>query len=352
MLGNSKIKSVVIDPSSTHYCGNRLFDLADSKLNRDGTLEPFSRAQIALHARGVEINTVDLLLHGEIVEEHNQYYSLGMLSNISALEARTDVEFKGFLIMEPPIVAPELYGALPELTDKFDNVYVHNTVGDGYSLEGVDQSKLRKLYWPQPRKGIIPEYWSNTNRAKRIVVINGNHKPKARTSELYSKRIEAMASLSKLGVVDLYGRGWAKWWSRSSMWLPYWTNRKKMMSIYLGECQSKYAVLSQYQYCLCFENMEMQGYVTEKIFDCLYSGTIPLYWGAPDIEALIPAAAYVDVRKYSSWEEMWEAVGRMTDAEITAMREAGRQFLDSDVFLKYYNSMEEILGKPFCLELI
>lgn len=345
VLQNPNVKSVVIDPSSAHYCGNRLFDLADSKLNRDGTLEPFSRAQMALRKAGVEINTVDLLLHGKIAEEHNQYYSLGMLSNIPALDTRTDIEFMGFLIMEPPIVAPELYGALPELTDRFEYVYVHNTLGDGYSLEGVDQSKLRKLYWPQPHKGVMPEYWCNTNREKRIVVINGNHKPKLRAAELYSKRIEAMASLATLGIVDLYGRGWAKWWSRSSMWLPYWLNRKTLMSIYQGECESKYAVLSHYQFCLCFENMEMQGYVTEKIFDCLYSGTIPLYWGAPDIEALIPCEAYVDARKYSSWQEMWEAVEGMTDAEVNTMREAGRLYLDSSEFIKYYNSIADILGK-------
>lgn len=81
-----------------------------------------------------------------------------------------------------------------------------------------------------------------------------------------------------------------------------------------------------------------------KIFDCLYAGTIPLYWGAPDIDLLVPPDAYVDVRHYSSWEDMWTALSCMSEFEINAMREAGRQFLTSNVFLKYYDSLLNIFG--------
>lgn len=337
--------SVVIDPSSEHYLANKLFDLSDQRLNRDDTLLPFFRLSIAMQEQGIAINTVDLLLQNKIKAEKNQYFSLGMLSNIPVLANRQDVDLKGFLIMEPPIVAPKLYEKLPELTSLFEEVYVHNTIGDGYSLYGVDQSKLRKLYWPQPYLGVIEKYWSNLDRQKRVVVINGNHKPKIRDGELYSKRIVAMAGLARFNIIDLYGRGWSRWWARSSFWMPYWLNRRKLMSIYRGECQSKYDVLSRYRFCLCFENMAMTGYVSEKIFDCLYAGTIPLYLGAPDIDLLIPREAYVDVRKFSSWEEMWLAVSSMTETAVDSMRMAGREFLASDDFVKYYNSLHNIIGK-------
>ena len=336
-------RSIVVDPSSVHYFENKLFDISNSTLNRDGTLLPFHRLRVTLQAQGITINTVDLLLQDKISAQSHDYYSLGMLANIPALEARKDIVFKGFLIMEPPIVAPELYAALPELTRRFEKVYVHNTIGDGYSLTGVDQSKLRKLYWPQPNVGVIEPHWSNSDRLNRVVVINGNHKPKILQGELYSKRIEAMVALADLGVVDLYGRGWERWWSRSSLWMPYWLNRRKLVSIYRGECASKYEVLSQYRFCLCFENMEMTGYVTEKIIDCLYAGTVPVYWGAPDIRNLIPTGAYIDARKYSSLDDMWSAVSRITVAEMDIMRDAGRVFLNSHEFLKYHNSLQNIV---------
>lgn len=333
------LRSVVIGPPSSHYLGNKLFDLTDSNLNRDGTLLPFYRLHAELQARGVLLNTVDLLLKDEVRCLRSDYFSLGMLDDISELVARGDVDFKAFLIMEPPIVAPELYEALPKLTRLFEEVYVHNVVGDGYSLLGVDRSRLRKLYWPQPYLGVLDNFWSNADRLNRVVVINGNHRPRKKAGELYSKRIEAMIALSDLGVVDLFGRGWGRWWSRTSFWLPYWLNRNKLMSIYQGACSSKYEVLSRYRYCLCFENMQMVGYVTEKIFDCFYVGTIPLYFGAQDIGVIVPPNSYVDARNFSSWREMWLFLSSMSDVDVEAMRHAGRCFLSSIEFLRYYNSM-------------
>jgi len=117
------------------------------------------------------------------------------------------------------------------------------------------------------------------------------------------------------------------------------------MSIYKGECISKYVVLSKYVFALCFENMAMKGYITEKIFDCLYSGTIPLYLGATDISELIPVNAYIDCRNFASWEEMHEKVMGMCDAEISEMRTAGREFIRGSQGLKYHNSLSEIFSE-------
>ena len=337
--------SVLIDPSSEHFLKNKLFDLSDPSLNRDDTLLPFHRLKRLLSDKNIALNTPDMVPIGNCEAKMHRYFSLGMLSNIAALNEKNEIELKGFMIMEPPIVAPEQYDALPELTKKFEKVYVHNTVGDGYSLEGVNQARLEKLYWPQPYLGVINQFWQKTGRLNRIVVINGNHKPKKLNHELYSKRIDAMATLSKFNIVDLYGRGWGRWWSRTSSWLPYWLNRTKLMSIYKGECTSKYEILSSYKYCLCFENMEMKGYVSEKLFDCLYAGTIPIYWGAPDIDSLIPSEVFIDARKFSSWSELWIKVNSLSSEEVSKMREAAKVFLTSNQFLKYYNSLENIVGQ-------
>jgi len=91
---------------------------------------------------------------------------------------------------------------------------------NGYSLKNVDAKKLRKLYWPMPVHGVIEKYSSCRDRRNKIVVVNGNHKAWGKKSELYSERINAMAELTRFDCIDLYGVGWNRWWSRSSMWPP------------------------------------------------------------------------------------------------------------------------------------
>ena len=342
MIPGNTSDTTYVDPPSPAYYGDKLFDISDAVLNRDDSLVPYARVRQAFRAAGEDLRTADYLMKAPAGERISNYYSLGVLNNYKALLRRTDVRLKAFVIFEPPVVDPSLYKALPELTAAFERVYVHNTTGDGYSLEGVDASRLRQLYWPQPRHEVIAHYWERTDRLDRIVVINGNHIPRKVPNELYSKRIEAMGALAPLGVVDLYGRGWAKWWSRASMWLPYWRNRKMLMAIYKGACDSKYEVLSRYKFSLCFENMAMKGYVTEKIFDCFYAGAVPLYLGATDITELLPQAAYVDCRRFASWAQMQEFVGQMTEREFQAMRQAGRAFISSSQGQKYANSQFQI----------
>lgn len=336
--------NVYIDPSSAAYYEDRLFDISDLRLNRDDTLLPFLKLKTRLEETGAQVHTADRLFSQNDAESSADYYSLGVLDNYVQVADRQSVRLRAFVIFEPPVVDPRPYRALPALTKAFDEVYVHNTTGDGFSLDGVDSSKLRKLYWPQPREDVMEVLWSNQDRLDRLVVINGNHIPRRVPNELYSRRIEAMAGLAKLNAVDLYGRGWDRWWSRASMWWPYWKHRRTLMSIYKGACDSKYEVLSRHKFSLCFENMAMQGYVTEKIFDCFYAGTVPLYLGAPDIEDLIPASAYIDCRKFPTWQAMWAHVVSLPADDIEAMRQCGRDFVRGAAARRHSNSLLSVFG--------
>ncbi len=338
-----QVRHIFLDPPSKAYYEDKLFDHSNPVLNRDDTLAPFIRLRDALASSNVEMHTADRLLELDSAPGFSEYYSFGILDNYARLQAMGKVRLCAFVVFEPPVVDPRLYKALPELTAAFERVYVHNIHGDGYSLDGVDQSRLRKLYWPQPRRDVLASYWENENRLHRMVMINGNHKPASKNQELYGMRIEALVELAETGVVDLYGRGWERWWSRSSMWLPYWRNRRTLMSIYQGACSSKYEVLSRYEFALCFENMAMDGYVTEKIFDCFYAGAVPLYLGARDIADLIPASAYIDCRKYGNWQEMWRDIDGMSHVQIKEMKEAGREFLQGELFSDYYHALHSIV---------
>lgn len=332
-------RTIFIDPSSEHFYENRLFDLENSFLNRDGTLLPYSRLKNYYKSKGVEVHTADYLMRNERLGNINEYWSLGILDRYEVIRCNKDVVLKGFLLLEPPLVAPKMYHRLPAISRAFEKVFVHNTVGDGYALSGVQQEALHSFKWPQPYGTELEPYWSNTNRSKKIVVIAGHHHPKWRKPEYYSKRIETVAELAKINAVDLYGRGWDRPWSKQSLWMTYLKNRRQLTKAYQGVCASKMEVLSRHQFSLCFENTPMFGYVTEKIFDCFYAGAIPIYWGAGDIKKLIPSNAYVDFSQYQSITSLYQDITSWPEDKILEMKHAGKSFLRSQEGQKYYNSL-------------
>jgi hypothetical protein len=335
--------AIFIDPSYPVFNKNKLFDLGDDVLNRDNQLMPFFRLREKLSESGISLNTADMITtNATLLDQSSSYISLGILQNYRQIAVQGDIWLKSFVIMEPPVVAPELYRELPELTNAFSTVYVHNIEGHGYSLGGVSTEKLRKFYWPIPFDKVIDHCWGRVDRAKRIAVINGSHKPRSLNQELYSTRIKAMSELAPIKVIDLYGRGWDRWWSSEARWIPYWRHRKMIMSIYKGPCNSKYEVLKNYEFCLCFENMRMNGYVTEKIFDCLYAGTIPLYLGAPDINLYIPDNVFIDCTKFNSWAEVWGHIQGMTADQIMGMRNAGRNFIEGKYAKPFFESLRTV----------
>lgn len=60
--------------------------------------------------------------------------------------------------------------------------------------------------------------------------------------------------------------------------------------------EGKLEVLRQYQFCLAIENCLQEDYVSEKWYDCLVAGCVPIYFGAPNIAQYAPGpGAYLQV---------------------------------------------------------
>jgi hypothetical protein len=50
------------------------------------------------------------------------------------------------------------------------------------------------------------------------------------------------------------------------------------------EENGKFLALRDYRYSFAFENDNYPSIYCEKLTDCFATGTIPIYWGSPDIE--------------------------------------------------------------------
>lgn len=81
---------------------------------------------------------------------------------------------------------------------------------------------------------------------------------------------------------------------------------------------SKLALFGQYKFVLGFENAIEEDYVTEKLFEPLMSGSVPVYLGAPNVGELAPARdCYVDVSDFRGPENLARhliALGRDPEA--------------------------------------
>jgi hypothetical protein len=65
--------------------------------------------------------------------------------------------------------------------------------------------------------------------------------------------------------------------------------------------QTKLETIAKYKFTLAFENAIGPDYVTEKFFDPLIAGSVPVYLGAPNIDLFAPGdRCYIDVRDFES----------------------------------------------------
>ena len=179
--------------------------------------------------------------------------------------------------------------------------------------------------------------------------------------ELYSERVRAIKWFEENALEDfkLYGNGWTVPQKRFGRLgkiryrvekIAPWILGRPVFPSYQGPVKTKYEVLSKTKFCICFENArDIQGYITEKIFDCLFAGCIPIYWGDAKIGKSIPAECFIDFRKYRSYAKLQEHLKAMTPTQFLRHQEVARDFLQSIKFDPYRSESfaEAVINKIF-----
>ena len=64
-----------------------------------------------------------------------------------------------------------------------------------------------------------------------------------------------------------------------------------------------------YVFSVCFENAKgFPGLITEKIFHCFNAGSIPIYFGASNIEKHIPEDCFINYENFKSIKDMYDYI--------------------------------------------
>mmetsp|Transcript_9087 Transcript_9087/g.22806 ORF Transcript_9087/g.22806 Transcript_9087/m.22806 type:complete len:448 (+) Transcript_9087:57-1400(+) len=116
-----------------------------------------------------------------------------------------------------------------------------------------------------------------------------------------SKRLEFLEELSRHIGVDSFGQCFNT--ANETEVLQKLGAPRHLFSI--GPLAKKDWLMERYRFVAAFENTLVDDYVTEKFFGALKSGAVPLYRGAPNIDAFLPGNnSIIDATKFDSPEAL------------------------------------------------
>lgn len=75
-----------------------------------------------------------------------------------------------------------------------------------------------------------------------------------------------------------------------------------------GAVADKKAFQSEHKFAIAFENTSYDGYCTEKLMEAFAAGTIPIYWGDPNVAKDFNPDAFINAHDYASFDEVVERV--------------------------------------------
>lgn len=350
---------VFFDPPTHHLFDNRLFDRESNPFAGDNILAPYAAVRDRLEQSGITAQTADFLPDRPDGRRHI-LISFGAPDRLvshsvrkyRALSRRPDVVLNAFFAMECPNVEPRMFEALPTLAKLFARVF---SWSDTEALLPFTRTpvQVRHFCWPQSFDAVHDQLWSRRDR-KFLVMMNANKLPRLTVNELYTARLQAVQFFEQFGEVDVYGRNWGGMPTRvgktrtpfalRKLAPPLWTLKQRLWANPLysaaarasrGPAASKSSTIAQYRFALCFENSMLKGWITEKMFDCFFAGTVPVYWGAPDILDWVPAECFIDMRRFKDFADLRAFLTTMEPDAEQRYRDAARDYVQSSRFTPF-----------------
>ncbi len=300
--------NVAILPSSPVFLKDEIFK--ESK-HRDDCLFFFRLFREEGEKKGLTVHTYDKFSSDEI--DILIFYRLDLNVDKILNLVSCNKSIKLIHVMHEPSTVVPLH--IFEVVDSFpfDAQYILN---DDIANKSKRVNKICYGITPVNAE-IIPKV---NFKVKRFMATVAGAKDSGNKNELYSERVKAIKFFAEKPTgFDLYGVGWDK------------CTDKSLINVYRGLVDNKTSILQKYKFTLCFENTKgVNGYITEKIFDCFAAGTVPIYYGAPNIGEYIPVECFIDYREFSDYEDMYAYLLKMTECEYQEYLSAAKKFVRSD----------------------
>lgn len=179
-------------------------------------------------------------------------------------------------------------------------------------------------------------------------LINGNKRfPVSSEDDLYEERFAVIDWYQKHAPDDfsLYGRGWDKPKAAFTRKDRMIRRAKRLASqlfgyrpfpSYQGPVGDKGDIYKNSKFAYCYENTKnLENYITEKIFDAMMYGAVPIYWGAQNILDFIPKECFIDRREFNDQMSLHQFLKNMSAEDYETYQLAIYNFLRSDKILPF-----------------
>ncbi|MGN0428146.1 MAG: glycosyltransferase family 10 domain-containing protein [Agathobacter sp.] len=103
-----------------------------------------------------------------------------------------------------------------------------------------------------------------------------------------------------------------------------------------GPVEDKADFMPNYKFTIAVENTSAPGYTTEKLLDAWAYGTVPIYYGNPDIGKEFNDEAFINCHKYNSIEEIVQRVKELDEDDEKFMAMMKASILREDCYAANY----------------
>jgi hypothetical protein len=337
------MKPVALSIRNENMQGDRIFDLLPDGPVDQAPYTPWRLVRDQARTHGFELMTADRVWDRGIDPRTVKIISYDWPPATDALVA-AGARPSILTTLEPPVIAWQLYTYLRRISARFAHAFLFGGAGPRVA----PGCTFHQLYFPQVRdpRAVAWPAWSerrflvsiSANKAMVRSLRRWFDRPRAVSlkrelasrmyppvgRDLYLERLRAVENFAGRADFDLFGMGW----ERQHPAVPARLHRA-VQRVYRGPSSEKLVTLARYRFALCFENSRFPGYVSEKIFDCFFTGTVPVYLGAPDIERYVPRECFIDMQAFSSYGELELFLDSLDEASARRYVEAAAEFVRS-----------------------
>lgn len=229
------------------------------------------------------------------------------------------------VVIEPPILIKENHKI--KRLDEFDKVFTWND----------DLVNNKNIYKYQLSHDFLFIENPSIKYPRGYCMITSNKKSNKK-NENYSFRNEIIKYYeSSNEKFDLFGNGWEKHTS-SNRYINYiFKNLKARPPMsYEGSIVNKHLAASNYDFQFAIENSKnINGYISEKLFDCFLSGNVPIYSGAKNILKYIPKETFINLDKFDSLQKAHDFISSLDQKKIEKIKQNGYEFITGEKAMQF-----------------